>query len=418
MADLKNTITAGNTKLWNFDLLPFYPNGTSLKYGPNASDVYTADNYPLVNTFNETHVPDDEFTIVSGEGGQFLWDYTKLVDGDLPQFKLDVNENYVSRTFKINGYDFLSKTSFNLNKSDIGLSNVPNYGFEVDGNSDTKFASTSYVHSKSNWVNSANGNPIGSVVQYTKQLDNPIDVIITGGMTATQSNWDGRTNIALNLTPNISPKLTLNGDVSGSATFTNLGNAVLTAVVANNSHTHVSANITDATPNNTANMIVMRNASGNFSAGTITAALNGNANTATILKTARTINGTTFDGSANITTANWGTPRTLTIGNKATAVNGSVNVSWTLSDIGAAASIRTISTGDGLSGGGNLTANRTFSVDNTVVRTDGNQTLNDVKTFSTNPISTAEQSLDVNALTKKGYIDDLITGIKLVGELA
>ena len=63
----------------------------------------------------------------------------------------------------------------------------------------------------------------------------------------------------------------------------------------------------------------------------------GNANTATTLKTARTINGTSFNGSANITTANWGTARTLTIGNKGKSVNGSGNVSWTLDEIGAAA---------------------------------------------------------------------------------
>ena len=66
-------------------------------------------------------------------------------------------------------------------------------------------------------------------------------------------------------------------------------------------------------------------------------ACSGNANTATTLKTARTINGTSFNGSANITTANWGTSRTLTIGNSGKSVNGSGNVSWTLDEIGAAA---------------------------------------------------------------------------------
>jgi len=43
---------------------------------------------------------------------------------------------------------------------------------------------------------------------------------------------------------------------------------------------------------------------------------------------------------------------------------------------------RSISAGDGLSGGGNLTSNRTLSVDNTVVRTSGNQTIAGTKTFS------------------------------------
>ena len=62
----------------------------------------------------------------------------------------------------------------------------------------------------------------------------------------------------------------------------------------------------------------------------------GNANAAVKLSTARTINGTSFDGSANITTSNWGTARTLTIGNTGKSVNGSGNVSWSLSEIGAA----------------------------------------------------------------------------------
>lgn len=62
----------------------------------------------------------------------------------------------------------------------------------------------------------------------------------------------------------------------------------------------------------------------------------GNANAAVKLVTARTINGTNFDGSANITTANWGTARNIQIGNTAKSVNGSGNVSWSLSEIGAA----------------------------------------------------------------------------------
>ena len=64
--------------------------------------------------------------------------------------------------------------------------------------------------------------------------------------------------------------------------------------------------------------------------------VSGNAGTATKLQTVRQINGTNFDGSANITTANWGTARTLTVGNTGKSVNGSGNVSWSLSEIGAA----------------------------------------------------------------------------------
>lgn len=58
--------------------------------------------------------------------------------------------------------------------------------------------------------------------------------------------------------------------------------------------------INNATHNNTASKLVKRNASGNFSAGTITASLNGNASTATKLAATKTIHGVAFDGSANI----------------------------------------------------------------------------------------------------------------------
>jgi hypothetical protein len=61
---------------------------------------------------------------------------------------------------------------------------------------------------------------------------------------------------------------------------------------------------TNATNANTVSTIVARDGSGNFSAGTITAALSGNATSATTaaaLTTPRTINGTSFNGTANIT---------------------------------------------------------------------------------------------------------------------
>lgn len=68
---------------------------------------------------------------------------------------------------------------------------------------------------------------------------------------------------------------------------------------------------------------------------TIKATLSGNASTATKLAATKTINGTNFDGSSNITTANWGTSRNLQIGLSSKAVNGSASVSWSLAEIGA-----------------------------------------------------------------------------------
>jgi hypothetical protein len=92
------------------------------------------------------------------------------------------------------------------------------------------------------------------------------------------------------------PTLTLSVSgtgLAGSATYNATGAATFT----------VTSNATSA---NTASTIVSRDASGNFVAGTITAALVGNASTATTLQTARTISlsgdvvgSVSFDGSGN-----------------------------------------------------------------------------------------------------------------------
>ena len=62
--------------------------------------------------------------------------------------------------------------------------------------------------------------------------------------------------------------------------------------------------------------------------------VSGNAGSADKLATARTINGTSFNGESNITTAKWGTDRTITIGDTGKSVNGSANVSWSRDEIG------------------------------------------------------------------------------------
>lgn len=106
----------------------------------------------------------------------------------------------------------------------------------------------------------------------------------------------------------------VNADVSASAAIadTKLATISTAGKVANSATTAVSTN--------TANAIVARDASGNFAAGTITAALTGNASTATTLQTARTINGVSFNGSADITvTAAAGTLTGTTLAANVTA---------------------------------------------------------------------------------------------------
>ena len=103
--------------------------------------------------------------------------------------------------------------------------------------------------------------------------------------------------------PNVDGTIITTGDtgtvsntmLAGSIADTKLNTISTAGKVANSA--------TTATNANTANTIVSRDGSGNFIAGTITATLTGNASTATALQTARTINGVSFNGTANITIA-------------------------------------------------------------------------------------------------------------------
>ena len=89
----------------------------------------------------------------------------------------------------------------------------------------------------------------------------------------------------------------VNADINASAAIVDTKLATISTAG------KVSNSATTATDANTANAIVARDASGNFTAGTITGALSGNASTATTLATARNIAGQSFNGSANISIA-------------------------------------------------------------------------------------------------------------------
>lgn len=107
----------------------------------------------------------------------------------------------------------------------------------------------------------------------------------------------------------------------------------------------------------------------NCTTATIYANVSGNASTATKLQTARQINGTNFDGSANITTAKWGNARSIRIGNTAKNVDGSGNVTWTFAEIGGAAA--------------NHTHNYIVSRGNLDAQTGRTQSLGDVYSYNT-----------------------------------
>jgi hypothetical protein len=110
------------------------------------------------------------------------------------------------------------------------------------------------------------------------------------------------------------------------------------------------------TTTNTSNIGASNNVYANVYATTFVGALSGNSTTATTLQTARNIGGVSFNGSANInlpgvniegnqnttgSAAKLTTSRLLQIGATGKFFNGESDVSWSLGDIGAAASSHT-----------------------------------------------------------------------------
>ena len=154
---------------------------------------------------------------------------------------------------------------------------------------------------------------------------------MTGDVVWTSASFDGSGNVTGTATIQAN-SVALGTDTTGNYVQSVANGSYLTGGGGASEGTALTLGV-DATSANTASKVVARDGSGNFSAGTITAALTGNASTATTLQTARTINGVSFNGSANITVAD------------STKVPTS----------------RTVSAGGGISGGGALSGNITIS---------------------------------------------------------
>ncbi len=135
---------------------------------------------------------------------------------------------------------------------------------------------------------------------------------------------------------------------------------------------------------------VTGNLTGNVT-GNLTGNVTGNADTATALATARTINGTSFDGSANITTASWGTGRTVTLSDNDgtntesnTGIDGSANFTLKLP-----ATIKASITGNCSGSSGSCTGNSATATALQVVSTSAIATTAGVQIISTTILSQA-----------------------------
>ena len=181
---------------------------------------------------------------------------------------------------------------------------------------------------------------------------------------------------------------------------------------------------------NTFNALVKRDESGNFSASVISADLYGNANTATQLETARWVNingdvddsNTSFDGTANVditlelkntgvSSGDYGGATQIPTfnvdedGRITSAANVSISTELNVAAdtgtnvISLATDTLTFVGGDGITTSVNPTDNVTFDVDNTVLRTTGNQTISgDISITGNLNVTGNLVSIDVDTL--------------------
>ena len=169
-------------------------------------------------------------------------------------------------------------------------------------------------------------------------------ISLTGDVTGSVTGVDGTGNATI-ATTIAADSVALGTDTTGNYVTSVASGNYITGGAAGSEGAALTIGV-DATPNNTASKVVARDASGNFSAGTITAALTGNASTATsaaALTTARNIaltgavtGNVNFDGSGNvsITTTATSDP-TLTL-------SGDVTGSATFTNLGNATLTTTI----------------------------------------------------------------------------
>ena len=244
------------------------------------------------------------------------------------------------------------------------LGNDPNFATTISNQIGTKANDTETIHKSGN-----------ETIAGTKTFSSTISGSVSGNSGTTTKLKTAR-NIAIS------------GDASGSASFDGSKNITINTTLADSGVTEGSYGPTAATtlafggsfnvPQITVDVkgrstqIVNRAIKLPAAPTTIT----GNAGSATKLATARTINGTSFNGSANITTANWGTERNISISDNdgtntgtAVSVNGSTNVTLKLPATIKATLSGNASTATTASKANQLTTARTIGISGAVTGT-------------------------------------------------
>jgi hypothetical protein len=221
----------------------------------------------------------------------------------------------------------------------IGTSGSLTEKLIVSGN--IKATGTGIISGSSGQFTNITGSHFGNSTTATT-LQTPRTISSTGDVVWSVT-FDGSGNVSGSAA--IGSGVIVNADINASAAIADTKLATISTAG------KVSNSATTATSANTANAIVARDASGNFTAGTITATLAGNASTVT-------------NGVYTTTIASHATTG-VTAGS---GLTGGGTVGVLAVNVGA---------GDGIT-----VAADSVAVDSTVVRTTGNQTIGGLKTFS------------------------------------
>ena len=271
-----------------------------------------------------------------------------------------------------------------------GSANVSNVALSVVGGSVTTATNATNATNANKWTTARTVTFAGGDVTGSFSIDGSADV----------------GNISLTIGEN---SVALGTDTTGNYVASIANGSYITGGSAGSEGAALTLSV-DATSANTASKVVARDASGNFSAGTITADLTGNASTATKWSTARTVTFATgdvtgsfnIDGSANVSdvvlslAANSVELGTDTTGNYVATVTGTAN-QITVSGSGSESAGVTLSLPQDIA----ATSNPTFA----------GATLDAIQIgiTSANTIDTTSGNLTINSAGGTVTIDDNLT---------
>jgi hypothetical protein len=238
---------------------------------------------------------------------------------------------------------------------------------------------------------------------------------MTGDVVWTSASFDGSGNVTGTATIQAN-SVALGTDTTGNYVESVANGSYLTGGGAASEGAALTLGV-DATNLNTASKVVARDASGNFVAGTITAALTGNASTATTLQTARTIGGVSFNGAANINL-----PGVNTGGNQDTSGTSAISTAATVTTSSAASAFKVPFANTTASTTGNYgllqdsTATFTYNPSTNVLEAGTFNTTSDISLKEN--ICTFENAMDVVAGLRGVRFTWKKNGIKTVGLIA